>query len=109
VVLDLLVGRDPAHEQEIHQPVVEDRLERRAPGRLGDPRRVDRNRKHAGAAEAECVELLAVVLGIAEREIDAADQRAQLVTAERRQAEQSRVVGREVGRRRYIVVLQDPA
>ena len=30
VVLDLLVRRDPADEQEVHEPVVEDPFERRA-------------------------------------------------------------------------------
>ena len=42
--------------------------------------------------EAELLELLAVELGIAEREIDAAGQRPQLLTSERRQPEHLRVV-----------------
>ena len=64
--------------------------------RLRDARGIDGDRKDAGRREAERLELLPVVLRIAERQIDAADQRRQLLAAERRQAEQRRIVRREV-------------
>ena len=59
--------------------------------------------------EAERLELPAVVFGIAEREVDVADQGRQLVAPERSEAEQRRIVGREVRRRRDVVILQDAA
>ena len=92
VILDLLVRRDPADEQEVHQAVVEDRLERRAPDALRDARRVDGDREDAGRREPERLELLPVVLGVAERQIDVADERRQLLPAERREPEERRVV-----------------
>ena len=57
---------------------------------------VDRDREDAGTSEAQRLQLLPVVVRVAEREIDAADQRRQLLAAERRQAEQRRVVGGEI-------------
>ena len=86
VILDLLVRRDPADEQEVHEPVVEHRLERRPLDRLRDARRVDRDREDAGRSEAERLELPAVVLGVAERQIDAADERRQLLAGRARRA-----------------------
>ena len=54
--------------------------------------------------KAERLELAAVELGDAEREIDAADERRQLLAGERRQPEQRRIVRREERRRRDVVV-----
>ena len=85
------------------------RVERRPVRRLGDARGVDGDREDAGAAEAERLELLAVVLRVAEREVDAAGQRRELVASERGEAEQRRIVRREVRRRRDVVVLQHAA
>ena len=107
MILDLLVRRDPADEQEVHEAVVQDLFERRPSGRLRDPRGIDRNREHAGAAEAERLELRPVVLRIAERQVDAAGERRELVPPERREPEQRRIVRREIRRRRHVVVLQD--
>ena len=108
-VLDLLVRGDPADEQEIHQAVVEHPVERRPLDRSRDPRRVDGDRKHTGRAEPERIELLTVVCRVAQREIDPAGQRRELLAPERRQAEQRRIVRREIRRRGDIVVLQDAA
>ena len=79
------------------EPVAEDLLERRARRRVGDPLGVDGDRQHAGRREAERLELLPVELRIAEREVDAADQRRELArgrarpagTARRRRARRS--------------------
>ena len=106
-VLDLLVRRDAADEQEVHEAVVEQDVERRPLGRLRDARSVDRDREDPGAAEAERLELLPVVLRVAERDVDAPRERRQLVASQRRETEQCGVVGREVRRRRHVVVLQD--
>ena len=107
VILDPLVRHDAADEQEVDQAVGQDLLQRRAARRAGDPLGVHRNRQHAGALEAERLELLAVELGVAERQIDAAGQRRQLAAAERREAKHAGIVGREKPRRRDVVVLQD--
>ena len=76
-------------------------------GALGDPLGVDRDRQHAGRREPQRLELRAVELRIAERQIDMADQRSQLLPAERRQPEEAGIVGREERRRRDVVILQD--
>ena len=78
-------------------------------GAVGDPLGVDGDRQHAGRREAHGLEFLPVELRVAEREIDAADQRPQLAPSERREPEQAGVVGREELRRRDVVVLQHAA
>ena len=78
VILDLLVRRDAADEEEVYQAVLEDARQRRARRRLGDAVEIDGNRHHAGRREAQRLELLTVVVGVAEREVDVADQRRQL-------------------------------
>jgi hypothetical protein len=90
-VLDLLVGSDPADEQDVDQAVAQDRLERRHRGRTGQtvPRRG--NREDAGRCEAERCELRAVVLRVAKREIHRADQRRQLLPPEPGQPEEGGV------------------
>ena len=96
VILDLLVRRDPADEEEVDELVVQD-LSRAPAAATGLVMRdsIDGQRQHAGRREAERLELLPVVLGDAERQIDAADQRRQLLPRQRGQAEQRRIVGRE--------------
>ena len=106
VILDLLVGDDPADEEDVDQPVAEDPLQRRPRRRAGDPRGVDGDRHDAGPLEAERLELLAVEVGIAERQVDVPRERRQLLAAERREPEESRIVGGEERRRRDVVVLQ---
>ena len=51
---------------------------------------VDGDRKHAGVGEAERLELLPVVLRVAERHVGVADQRLQVLAPERRQPEDRR-------------------
>ena len=95
VILDLLVRRDPADEQEVHEAVVENLFERRASSPARHARGVDRDRKDAGRREAERFELLPVVLRVAERQIDPAGERRQLLAAERGEPEERRIVRRE--------------
>src|SRR2546421_722874 len=80
-----------------------------SPSSLMRARTVNGNREHTGALEAKRLELLAVVLGIAEREIHSARKRLELLTAERGQPEQPDVVRGKILRRRHVVVLQDAA
>ena len=89
------------------EPVAEDPLQRRPRRRAGDPRGVDRDRHDAGSLEAERLELLPVEVRIAERQVDPSRQRRELLAAERGEAEEPRIVGREERRRRDVVVLQD--
>ena len=79
MVLDPLVGHDAADEEDVDQAVAEDLFERRTRRRAGDPLGVDRDRQHAGRREPERLELLAVEVGVAEREVDPAGQRRQLL------------------------------
>ncbi len=72
------------------------------------PCRVHGDRQHAGRSEPEGLELLPVELRVSERKIDVADERAQLLAAERGETEQLRIVRREERRGRDVVVLQDP-
>ena len=109
MVFDLLVRRDPADEQKVHQTIVEHPIERRAVDLLRDARCVDRDREHPGRREAERLELLPVVLGIAQRQFDMADERSQFLASKRREAEQRRIVRREKRGRRHIVVLENAA
>ena len=50
---------------------------------------IDGNRQHAGRREPQLLELLPVELGVAERQIHVADERCELLAAERRQAEEA--------------------
>ena len=52
---------------------------------------IDGDRQHAGGRETQRLELAAVELGVAEREVDVPDERRQLPSSERRQAEERRV------------------
>ena len=67
----------------------------------------DGDRQHAGVGESQLFELLAVVLGVAERKIGRRRQSCELFARDRRQPEQRRRVGREESRRRHVVILQD--
>ena len=69
---------------------------------------VDGYRQHAGWRKPQRLELAAVELGVAEREVDVADERRQLTPSDRRQAEEARRVGREERRRGNVVILQHP-
>jgi hypothetical protein len=63
VIFDLLVGCNPANEQDIGESVLEQRLERRdAPG-IRKPRGINHDRQHASPIEARVLELLPVVFG----------------------------------------------
>ena len=107
VIFDLLVRRNAADEQKIHQPVVEDPVERRAPGCAGDPGGVDGDRKHRRAREAKPLQLAAVVFRVAEREVDRVRKGRQLPPSQHRQTEQRRIERREIVGGRDVVVLQD--
>ena len=79
-------------------------------GRRGaslDAGQVERDRHHAGGREAHLFELLAVEIGVAEGEIDVADERREVLAAERGQPEQIGVVAGEKMRRGDVVILQD--
>ena len=105
VVFELLVRGDAADEEDVGRTVVERPFERRPPRRARDAPGVDQQRQHAGVGEAERLQLPAVVLGVAQRQIDASGQRPQLGPAQRGDAEDVRVVRREEMRRRDVVVL----
>ena len=72
----------------------------------GDAGRVDGDRQHPGGREAERLELPAVELGHAERQIDMADQGRELLARQHRETEQPRIVRREIGGRRDVVVVE---
>jgi hypothetical protein len=65
--------------------------------------------KNARRRESERIELLTVVLGHAQRQIDAAGQACQILPRQRGEAEERRIVGSEESGRRDVVILQDPA
>ena len=109
VILDLLVGRDPPDEQKIHQLVLQQPFEGRAADGPPQAGCVDGNRQHAGWREAERLELPAVELGHAERQIDLADERSELLPRQDREAAQPGVVRGEVAGRRHVVVVQHTA
>jgi hypothetical protein len=60
VIFNPLVWRNPADEQEIHELVVEEVVERRLDIRVREPRCVDGNRHHASSAESELLNLGAI-------------------------------------------------
>ena len=67
-------------------------------------REVGHDRQHAGGAEAERLELLPVVLGVAEREVAAVDVGRQLAAAVEAQLDELLVDADEVLGRRDVVV-----
>ena len=77
-------------------------------GAAGDAFGVDGDGHHAGRREPELLEFLPVELRVAERQIDVADERSQLLTSERRKPEEPGVVRGEERRRRDVVILQHP-
>ncbi len=97
-------------EQEVGQPVVEHAARARARGAAPVMRSgVDGDRQDAGRGEPQLLEFLPVVLGIAERQIDAArPASASSLAAQRGQPEEAGLVRREEVRRRDVVVLQHP-
>ena len=108
VVFQLLVGGDAPDEQYVGRAVVERALERGQGRGVRKPLGVDQYGHHAGPRESKGRQLAAVVLGIAERQIDAARQRLQLGPAACGDTEDARVVPREEMRRRDVVVLEHP-
>ena len=109
VVLDPLVRNDAADEQEIQQSVGEHSLERRPRRRHPDPIGIDGDREDAGVGEAQVVELLLVVSGVAQGDLGVPGEGREFLAAERGQPEDGGVVGREEFRRRHVVVLQHPS
>ena len=107
VVFDFLVRSDSAHEQKVHQPVIQNRFERGPADRLRDAIGIHGNGEHAGRLESQRFEFLSVVLRVAEGQIHPAHQRDQLVPAERGEAEEVRIVRRKERRGRHVVILQD--
>ena len=90
MIVDPLVGNDAADKEDVDEAVAENRLEGRPARRVGDAACIDGDRQHAGGRETQRLELAAVELGIAEREIDVSDERRQLTSSERRQPEEAR-------------------
>ena len=109
MILDALVRDDAPDEQDVDQPVGEDLLERGAARRPGQALGVDGDGHHARPPEAQLLELVAVELRIAEREVDPPGERAELLPPERRQPEQLWVVRRKERRRRDVVILEHAA
>ena len=68
---------------------------------------VDGKRHDAGPFETQLLELSAVVVRHSKRNIDAPDQRRNLLPADERQAKKTRIVVGEERRRRHVVVLED--
>ena len=98
VVLDLLVRRDPADEQEIDQAVVEDPLERRPLDALGHPRGVDGDGEDAGAGEKPSASSSWRLYSESpSARSDLADERRQFLASERGQPEERGIVRREEG------------
>ena len=102
-VLDALVRDDAADEQDVRPVVVElprDQIVRRQI----EMREIGDDRQHAGGIEPERFELLAVELGVAEREIDAGRIDAQLAAALEALLDELLVhVDEELGRRDVVV------
>ena len=94
-----MFGAILSDEQKIHEAVVENLVEHRMPRRVRQPVGVDRDRQNAGVGKSELLELLAVVLRVAEREIGGRRQSRELLARDRRQPEQRRRVRREESRR----------
>ena len=99
VILDLLVRRDAADEQNVDEPVLEQALERRHAARRRQPLGVDDERQHVRARESHRLELAAVVLRHAEREIDAIGERRELPAPEDAETRDAGVERREEVRR----------
>ena len=77
MILDLLVRRDPADKQKIHEPVVENLIQHGMRRGIRQPRRIHCNRHHAGLFEAKLVELVPVVLRIAQADVGRIRKRRQ--------------------------------
>ena len=86
VVFDLLVGRDAADEEEVHEVVVEGPFERGPRGGGRDAGQVDRQWQHTRRVEPDVLELAAIELGNAKREVGPADQRRQFLARAARRA-----------------------
>ena len=107
VILDLLVRRDAADEQKVDEVVVEQPVERWAARRVHQPAQIECERHHPGRAEAQVHELSSVVLRHPQGQVRSADQGRELLTGERRQAEQRRVVRRKKRGGCHVVILED--
>ena len=104
-VLDLLVGDHPADEDDVGPLVVE--VARDQPVRLAvEVAEVGHHRQHRGAGEAERLEILAVELGVAHRQVAAVGVGLQLAAAAERLPRQGAVDADEVLGRRDVVVDQ---
>src|SRR4029450_10622112 len=107
VILGLLVGRNPADEEKIDEPFVQDCFESGQSDRSCNSGCIDRDRKHPRRSESQRLELTAVVLGIAKGQIPRAGQSCQLLPTQSGQPKQRRVVGSKERRRRHVVILQN--
>ena len=104
VVFDFLVRREPADEENVRQTVTEQSVQRRARRGVCQPRGVHEERHDHRLAEPEVVELLAVVLRHAKRQIHAVDERRQFLASEPGETRDRRIERREIVRRRDVVV-----
>ena len=106
MIVDPLVRHDPADKQDVDQAVAENLLECRPARCAGDAPGIDGDGQHAGRREPQLLELTAIELRVAERQIDVPDERRQLLASDGRQAEESRRVRGKERRRRDVVILQ---
>ena len=73
---------------------------------VGDARQVEGDGHHAGRREPQAFQFLAVELGVAKGQVDMPHQAGQILTPERGDSKDLRVIGRKEVRRRDVVVLQ---
>ena len=108
-VLELLVRDHAADEHHVGPLVVESRRERAIRCQV-EVAEVGNDRQHAGGGEAERLEFLAVVFGVAEREVAAVDVGGQFAPAPETELDEIVVDAEEVlGRRDVVVDERHPA
>ena len=107
-VFDPLVGNHPADKQQV-DPVVVERPGLHEVRRAGQVREVGDDRQDGGVAEAEPFELRAVVLRVAQGQLDPRRVGAELAAPEIAQLDEQRMhVDEELGRRDVVVDERHP-
>src|SRR5205085_6596726 len=95
--------------KEVPHGVVEQPCDGRPPRGTSPSGSVDRQRQPSRRRKTGRLELLAIELGYSERKIDAPDESCELPPCQHGEPEKARVVWREIGRRRDVVIEEHTA